>query len=620
ISLPVCLSAVCLATVKVSVTPQVDVVKGQTARLPCTYTTSEKAPITVVEWYIENASGRQRVAFRSPTDSVQDTNTPLSGRVSMDNDMTLVISNSNPADQRSFICSVIGGAVGTSEAETTLRVFHAPETPTVSGNNQPISISGTSPSEVGTCTSRNGHPEPRIIWFKDSTPLPEVKDPKENMYMVPRVVKESSGLFSVTSTLYMHLQKGDAKAVFHCTVEYTMPQAQIKQQSSNNFTLTLLYPAENVFFTLLNDSPLKEGDDVQLKCSTDGNPQPQFEITKDGNPLKDDSGLLTLEKVRRENNGTYVCLAMDFDATEELSASLVVNIHHLDIDVVPVGPVYVNKEEAVELQCKPTSSDMFTLQWMKASTPSSSSSCLHYLLCLSVKLLLAVVQGDDGKVLSSKGALALSAVTLDDAGVYVCVASVLSVPGLQNKANVTVIISGKPEIDEPLKAEVGKQGDMVTLKCSAQGHPPPQFTWKPSGKESLEIKGNNYISTVMLEATEVILRDGVTCEATNSHGTESRKIQLEVKSDNTIGANNGAGRAHAQQGGSSGVVIAVVVCVLLLLLLVATLYFLGKKGKMACSKKNKKDAESGEMKQDALMNKKPGEDDGVEERLNKSGD
>ncbi|XP_035386581.1 basal cell adhesion molecule [Electrophorus electricus] len=566
---------VCLATVKVSVTPQVDVVKGQTARLPCTYTTSEKAPITVVEWYIENASGRQRVAFRSPTDSVQDTNTPLSGRVSMDNDMTLVISNSNPADQRSFICSVIGGAVGTSEAETTLRVFHAPETPTVSGNNQPISISGTSPSEVGTCTSRNGHPEPRIIWFKDSTPLPEVKDPKENMYMVPRVVKESSGLFSVTSTLYMHLQKGDAKAVFHCTVEYTMPQAQIKQQSSNNFTLTLLYPAENVFFTLLNDSPLKEGDDVQLKCSTDGNPQPQFEITKDGNPLKDDSGLLTLEKVRRENNGTYFCLAMDFDATEELSASLVVNIH----------------QEAVELQCKPTSSDMFTLQWMK-----------------------------DGKVLSSKGALALSAVTLDDAGVYVCVASVLSVPGLQNKANVTVIISGKPEIDEPMKAEVGKQGDMVTMKCSAQGHPSPQFTWKPSGKESLEIKGNNYISTVMLEATEVILRDGVTCEATNKHGTESRKIQLEVKSDNTIGANNGAGRAHAQQGGSSGVVIAVVVCVLLLLLLVATLYFLGKKGKMACSKKNKKDAESGEMKQDTLMNKKPGEDDGVEERLNKSGD
>lgn len=27
----------------------------------------------------------------------------------------------------------------------------------------------------------NGHPQPRIIWFKDDQPLPEVKDRKESM-------------------------------------------------------------------------------------------------------------------------------------------------------------------------------------------------------------------------------------------------------------------------------------------------------------------------------------------------------------------------------------------------------------------------------------------------------
>lgn len=30
---------------------------------------------------------------------------------------------------------------------------------------------------------------------------------------------------------------------------------------------------------------------------------------------------------------------------------------------------------------------------------------------------------------------------------------------------------------------VDKEGGMVTLNCSALGHPAPQFTWKPSGKE-----------------------------------------------------------------------------------------------------------------------------------------
>lgn len=38
-------------------------------------------------------------------------------------------------------------------------------------------------------------------------------------------------------------------------------------------------------------------------------------------------------------------------------------------------------------------------------------------------------------------------------------------------------------IEAPVAGEVGKEGDMVTLKCSAHGSPAPQFTWKPSGAE-----------------------------------------------------------------------------------------------------------------------------------------
>lgn len=38
-------------------------------------------------------------------------------------------------------------------------------------------------------------------------------------------------------------------------------------------------------------------------------------------------------------------------------------------------------------------------------------------------------------------------------------------------------------METPAVGEVGQEGDAVTLKCSAYGSPPPQFTWKPSGKE-----------------------------------------------------------------------------------------------------------------------------------------
>lgn len=46
-------------------------------------------------------------------------------------------------------------------------------------------------------------------------------------------------------------------------------------------------------------------------------------------------------------------------------------------------------------------------------------------------------------------------------------------------------------IETPAVGEVGKEGDMVTLRCSAYGSPAPQFTWTPSGKEVESTTGEN---------------------------------------------------------------------------------------------------------------------------------
>lgn len=572
---------VCLGSVSVKVTPTVDVIIGETARLPCSYNTT--GTMAVVQWFIESAGTRKRVAFRSSTGSGLDKDTPLTDRGNMETDMTLVISPIKVMDQRSFFCQVDGGPVGTSEAETKLRVFFAPEKPVVSENTQVIPLTPNNPvaHRVGKCTSNKGHPEPRIIWFKDSKPLPEGTDPKEKIYMVPSVVKESSGLFTVTSTLYIQPEKIDAKSVFHCTAEYSLPN-DIKKENSEPFNLTLLYPAENVFFKLLNMSQIKEGDDVQMKCETDGNPQPQFEFTKDGKALASGSGLFILRNVTRSDSGTYMCEAQDFDAYNvELTKTLNITVQYLDpVSVEPASPLIIKKGDQTELQCKTRSSDEYTLSWMK-----------------------------DGKQLIQKGVLTLLSTNLDDDGEYVCVALVPSVPGLRKQANITVTVSGSPEIGEPMQGKVEKEGSPVTLRCSAKGYPAPQFIWKPSGKVSLVVNGNTFTSIVTLEATAAVIKDGVTCEATNMHGTDSKKIMVEIQSDNTIKQHNGV--KDTQQGGSTGVVAAVLVCVLLLLLLVAALYFLSQRGRMACRKKEMKEVTSGEeMKsgkneESGLLNKPP---------------
>ncbi|XP_034729122.1 basal cell adhesion molecule isoform X4 [Etheostoma cragini] len=564
---------VCSEAVTVTVTSKVEVLKGDTAKLPCTYNVLPKSSNTVVEWYIEEQGTRKRVAFTQGGQGKSDDGTLLSGRVTIGQDFTLTISSVQPSDELVFYCQVTAGPAGVGDAPTMLKVFFAPEKPELTKpSSQAITAGETTSSEIGSCVTLNGHPQPRIIWFKDDQPLPEVKDRKEKTYMIPSVVKESSGLSTVKSTLYMQPTKADKDSVFKCTVEYSMPGDQIKQKMSDTMTINLNYPSEKATFSLLNTSPVKEGDTVTMKCETDGNPQPEFDFTKDGKPTSGQGSLLILKSVKRTDGGVYKCTATDFDNLDaDLSGTITLTVNYIDpVSVSPAQPQDVMLGDKVEWQCKTKASAAHTVQWKKGS-----------------------------EVLSQDGMLSIQDVSYDKAGEYMCVGAVPSVPGLTAQASVNLTVKGKPIIETPAVGEVEKEGDMVTLKCSAYGSPAPQFTWKPSGKESVLVEGNKVVSTVTLQATAAVMKDGATCEVSNQHGTDSKTFVVSLKK-----VDNSADRADKQQGGSSGVVIAVVVCVLLLLLMVALIYFLNKKSKLPCSKKDKKEVASGEVNSDIVVEMK----------------
>lgn len=46
----------------------------------------------------------------------------------------------------------------------------------------------------------------------------------------------------------------------------------------------------------------------------------------------------------------------------------------------------------------------------------------------------------------------------------------------------------------------------------------------------MTVVGNRVISTVTLEATAAVLKDGVLCEAYNKHGKVDMKFKVSVKS------------------------------------------------------------------------------------------
>uniref|UniRef100_A0AAQ4Q8X3 Basal cell adhesion molecule (Lutheran blood group) n=1 Tax=Gasterosteus aculeatus aculeatus TaxID=481459 RepID=A0AAQ4Q8X3_GASAC len=553
-------------TVTVKVAPIVEVLKGEASKLPCTYTVPQGAGNTVVEWYIEENGARKRVAFLSDGKGKSDEGTPLTGRVTLGADFSLTISSVQPSDELVFICQVTAGPTGFGYGATMLKVFFAPEKPELTKpSSQAISTGQSTSSEIGTCVTMNGHPQPRIIWFKNDQPLPEVKDRKEKTNMISSVVKEASGLYTVRNTLYMQPKKADKDSVFQCTVEYSMPGEQIRQKKSDTITINLNYPSEKATFSLLNADPVKEGDDVTMKCETDGNPQPEFDFTKDGKVVSGQDGLLVLESVKRTEAGVYKCSATDFDNMDaDLTGTIGLTVNYIDpVSVTPAEPQVVSLGDKVEWHCKTRASALHTVHWKKGS-----------------------------EVLSQDGVLSIQEASYRDAGEYVCVGAVPSVPGLTARAGVNLTVKGKPMMETPAVGEVGQEGDAVTLKCSAYGSPPPQFTWKPSGKESVSVEGNKVVSTVTLEATAQVMKDGVTCQVSNEHGADSKTVAVSLK------------RAGEQQGGSSSVVIAVVICVLLLLLMVALIYFLNKKDKLPCSKKDKKDVVSGEVNKEVVVEMK----------------
>ncbi|KAM9310224.1 basal cell adhesion molecule isoform 2-T2 [Pholidichthys leucotaenia] len=557
---------VCLGSVIVNVTPEIEAIKGQTAKLPCTHTVSPSSSTTFVEWFYDRQGTRTRVSYRSASGEMEsDKDTLLSGRVVMGEDFSLTISSVKPSDELTFYCQVTAGAAGSGDGATMLKVFFAPEKPELTKPSaQAISVGETTSSEIGTCVSMNGHPQPRIIWYKDDQPLVEVKSREEKTYMIPSLVREASGLFTIKSGLYMQPTKADRDSVFSCKVEYKLPGNQIKVKTSDTIKINLNYPSEKATFSLLNTDSVKEGDTVRMKCETDGNPQPEFEFKKDGKDIIGQGGLLTIKSVKRTDAGQYMCKATDFDnLNADLSGTINLTVHYINpVSVTPVEPQVVMLGEKVEWQCKTKASAAHTIQWKKGS-----------------------------KVLSQDGALSIQAVSYDDAGEYMCVGEVRSV-SLSAQASINLTVKGKPIIEPPVPGEVGKEGDMATLKCSAHGYPLPQFTWKPSGKQSVSLEGNKVVSTMDLPATAEIMKDGVTCEVSNEHGKDSKTISVILA------------KAEPQQGGSSSVVIAVVVCVLLLLLLVALIYFLNKKRKLPCGKKDKKEVAGGDVNNDIVVEMK----------------
>lgn len=558
--------------VDVNMEDRVEVFIGEMAQLTCKFTSEEGIGGMMIQWFYMTPTGeKQKIYYQDSAMKVVDKGTPFTDRISVngtgaEGEVVLTITDVQQRDELEFICLVKSLTDGIAEGRTKLKVFATPDLPSIEGVQTGISIYDTSPPKIGICEVKNGFPKPNITWYKNNTPLHNI--PGE-VNVVPTSTSESSGLFSVTSELYMGLVKEDKDNYFYCEVTYFVPGGRMMVET-DHIKVPVLYPSTAVKVWV--ESPkgeIKEGDTVEIHCSGNGNTPAEIKITHGENETSAEDGVLVKKFVTRADSGVYFCSSMDFETYEEVNGNTTVFVNFLDDAVVmPERIMEVAQGEEVKATCNALSSLQTQTTWFK-----------------------------NGKEVS-KGHILMLDATFDTAGLYTCVVSVPEIEGMTTSNALRINVQGAPEILEPVSTEIEESFDStVDLSCDVRGFPAPTVIWTTSDGKTLHTTSQEETDEGVHSMVSVRVTSDITafCNASNEYGHDAVAFSIKaIKPDTAIPA-----KTVPKEG--KGVIIAVIIiCILLLAILGSVLYFLYKKGKI-CGRSGKQDLTKEKSNKDNIV-------------------
>ncbi|NXI05327.1 MUC18 protein, partial [Pachycephala philippinensis] len=532
---------------------------GGTARIECNFYIPENASYTYIDWFYVDRSNRQVRLYHVTASGVLEDDTDYKGRLSLGEDKALSLSSVTVQDARTFVCQVGAGSYGVGENSTELSVYS--ELPAHPNPCSQLSL----PPQIAKCLSRNSFPPPNITWHKNGEQL----HPRENQVtMQSTLTRESSGLYTVSSTLYAPVTREDRHSRYHCTVHYWL-RGQRHALQSRGVKVNIFYPTEHLKLQVVSSSALvKEGDNVTLVCKADGNPPPVFSFFKknldewqDLSSLAEpDSGVLNLHDVNKSSSGTYRCQSLDLDDMSQKEE---------DVDLV------VNYIEGVRVKMEPSSTlregDSVTL-----SCDAHSPVALNY-------------HWSDGKgrKVADGNQLFLPNLTIETSETFSCKVMAPSVPGLEQSKQVSMAVEGKPRIVAISSPLYVRQDEVVNLTCKAIAFPRPTVQWSINGTAHEYMDNQHITSNLTVRVSHDLLQEGARCRVSNRLGVSEKHIQLLDQKSTTE---------------SQGVIIvAIIVAILVVAVLGAVIYFLHKKGKIPCGRAGKQDITKPEARKDKIV-------------------
>ncbi|KFP01647.1 Hemicentin-1, partial [Calypte anna] len=388
-----------------------------------------------------------------------------------------------PSDAGWYTC-IAANLAGSSTVSMELAV-HIP--PKIHSTEEQFTVREDSQA-VLSCVAE-GIPTPTINWKKDNTLLTEVAGKYQTMpdgnLILDNVVPEDSG-------------------------SYTCVASSAAGEDTHTFTLVVhVLPT---FTELPGDVTLNKGEQLSLTCKATGIPIPKITWTFNSNiiPVQylDENGHseLVIERVSKDDSGTYVCTA----------ENVVGSIKAIGFVYVKEPPVFKGDYSSRQteplggnamLNCEVKGDPPPTIQWSKNGVHVQSNNRIHQL---------------------NNGSLAIYTTVNEDAGDYKCVAT--NDAGVVERSLTLTLQSAPVFTIEPVETVI-EAGASAVLNCQAHGEPPPTIKWSQQGhpvvgNERMTVLSNGSLRIVAAQREDTAQYE---CVASNLMGSVLVRVPLTVQ-------------------------------------------------------------------------------------------
>ncbi|GBL76508.1 Hemicentin-1 [Araneus ventricosus] len=353
---------------------------------------------------------------------------------------------------------------------------------------------------ITVCGVKVGSKPMTFKWTKDGN---DIKN-------IPQASVEVSNDYSMLS---INSAKKENMGNYTCIVENAF--------GKDETTFPLIIKAPPFWAKIPQDKKSSEGDSVRFDCLADGHPKPLISWMKDESSIQESkpvglnedsmtlfpNGSLYISHVKSHHAGIYTCTASNnVDPALKSTASLMVN----DVPIIQpfIFPDTASQGQRVTATCGILQgSKPLTFQWMKDGKE-----------IIEVPNISVDVQAE-------YSVLTISPASKSNAGNYTCI--VRNSFGQHSHEAVFTLKEAPSWIKEP-EDVVGVEGQRIQIKCSADGSPKPEITWrKRIGDENVDLSdyaeqqkdGSLVISSLKSQNSGVYL-----CEAKNGIGNSLYKL------------------------------------------------------------------------------------------------